>query len=206
MLGGVARGQLPTRPNSATDPGQIVNTWYRHYLGRPAGAQAAQQWGQQLTTQPPPVVLSEILSSPEYLQRNGGTPQGLVLGLYRDVLGRTQQQLRSQDVAYWVNKMNQYGNPEQMIQEFLRDANTDIFNPTATPTMPAPPPNYASPQPQYSPPAYTPPAQQYAPPAPQYPPSVQQYAPPTQQYYTPPASTYRPYQPYYPPQPRNPYP
>src|SRR5262249_45646806 len=34
-------------------------------------------------------VAQAILSSPEYLAVNGGSPDGLVAGLYRNVLGRT---------------------------------------------------------------------------------------------------------------------
>jgi hypothetical protein len=180
MFGGVSRGQVPQAGNN---PGQVIDTWYRHFLGRPADNQAMQAWAPQLATQPLPVVLSEILASDEYVNRNGGTPDGMVLGLYRDVLGRSQFQLRPQDVAYWVNKMNQYGSREAMVQEFLHDANTDIFNLPTAPAVPAPSPLYGPPTLQYTPPAYTPPAPQYGPPAP----------------------TPRPYRPY-PYQPRYPYP
>lgn len=171
MLGGIARGQFQPGYPSINVP-QVLNTWYSHYLGRNVDQAGMDFWGPRLASQNPQDVLAGILASDEYLNRNGGTPDGFVLGLYRDVLGRSPAQLRPQDVEYWVNKMNQYGSREAMIQEFLHDANTNIFTPPAAPAAPpapvapAPSPQYAPPAPQYAPPAYTPPVQQYIVPAP----------------------------------------
>jgi parallel beta-helix repeat protein len=61
---------------------------YRRYLHRDADP-GAQGWIDLLaagwTTER---VAQAVLSSPEYLALNGGSPDGLVAGLYRDVLGR----------------------------------------------------------------------------------------------------------------------
>ncbi len=153
-LAGTATAQVGYRPGSAP---AIVQTWYQHYLGRPADQAGFDYWVPRLGSQDPQQTLSELLGSDEYYNRTGGTPDGLVLGLYRDVLGRTPDSLRPQDVDYWVNKMVQYGSRAAMIGEFLHDANTDIFNPPA-----APAPAYAAPPPPA--PAYAPPP----PPAPVY--------------------------------------
>ena len=172
MVSGASWGQVPT-PSVP----QTLNTWYQHYLGHGVDQQAMNSWGPQFGEVPPQVVLARILSEHEYYDRNGETPDGLVLGLYRDVLGRTPNSLRPQDVEYWVNKMNQYGSAEAMIEEFLHDANTNIFSPPAAPAAPAfpqygPPTQLYGPgAQQYSPPAYTPgaaynPGQQYALPVP----------------------------------------
>jgi hypothetical protein len=163
-LGGAARGQFQPGYPSINVP-QVLNTWYTHYLGRNVDQAGMDFWGPRLAGQNPQDVFAGILASDEYLNRNGGRPDGLVLGLYRDVLGRSPAQLRPQDVEYWVNKMNQYGSRQAMIQEFLRDANTDLFNPpaalppaavappAAAPVTPAPSPWYA---PQYTPPVPAP--------------------------------------------------
>jgi hypothetical protein len=179
MAGGTARAQY-----QQPDTPHILDVWSQHYLGHPTDRGAVDYWAPQFAQVGPQEVLARILSGREYFDRNGDTPDGLVLGLYRDVLGRSPAQLRPQDVDYWVNKMRQYGSAEAMIAEFLHDANTDIFNPPA-----APAPAYQPPAQPYAPPAYTPPAQQYTPPA---------YAPFT---YTPPAYT-QPYQRYTVPAPR----
>jgi hypothetical protein len=148
-LAGAATAQVGYRPGSAP---AIVDTWYRHYLGRVPDQAGFDYWVPRLASQDPRQTLSELLASDEYYNRTGGSPDGLVLGLYRDVLGRAPAQLRPQDVEYWVNKMFQYGSRGAMIGEFLNDANTDIFNPPA-----APAPAFAAPPP--------PPAPVYAPPA-----------------------------------------
>jgi hypothetical protein len=168
MLGGAARGQFQPAYPPLNVP-QVLNTWYTHYLGRNVDQAGMDFWGPRLASRNPQHVLAGILASDEYLNRNGGTPDGLVLGLYRDVLGRTPDSLREQDVAYWVNKMIQYGSREAMIGEFLHDANTNIFSPPAAPAAPpapvapAPGPWYA---PSYTPPAYTAPAPTYTVPVP----------------------------------------
>jgi hypothetical protein len=131
MLGGVGRAQSP----SDTVP-QILDTWYHHYLGRNVDQGGLDFWGPRLVSQNPQRVLAGILASDEYWNRTGANPAGLVLGLYRDVLGRDAAQLRPRDVWYWINKMNQYGSRQAMIREFIRDANTDIFNPPAIPMRP----------------------------------------------------------------------
>jgi hypothetical protein len=164
-LGGTVRAQMPA--DSAT---QVVDTLYRHYLGRVPDPAGYRYWVPRVATRQPQQVLASMLASEEYWNRNGASPDGLVLGLYRDVLARTR--LLPQDVGYWVNKMNQYGDRRAMIQEFLRDANVDVYNPPAAPAVPPPPP-----APAYPPPAPPAPVYPLAPPAPPTPVPAPQYTP-----------------------------
>src|SRR5262245_35095972 len=103
--GGEARAQRYYQDyyRPQTDPTmQIMDNWFRHFLGRPPKQGDVDNWVPILQRQEPQQALAHLLASDEYLQRNGGTGEGLVLGMYRDVLGRTQ--LRRFDVDYWVNK------------------------------------------------------------------------------------------------------
>ena len=145
------------------DPGPVVSNWSQRFLGHAPDQQGMNYWAGQLASQAPQTVLGQMLASDEYLNRNGGTADGLVLGLYRDVLNRTQ--LMPQDVAYWVNKMTQYGSREAMIQEFLRDANVNVLAlggavPPAAPAVAQPPVVVVTPAPA---PAYIPPQRVYVP-------------------------------------------
>ena len=67
----------------------LVDGWYHRYLGRhidPIGRRDHVHALRHGT--PPSVVEAAILSSPEYYLRHGGTPEGYVSALYREVLGR----------------------------------------------------------------------------------------------------------------------
>jgi hypothetical protein len=137
---------------------QVLDTWYRHYLGRPIDQAGVDYWYPRITSEDARHVLAAMLESEEYLRRNGNTPQGLVLGLYRDVLGRANP--AGWEVERWVNTLLQSGSRADMIEQFLQGV--DVFNPPARPAVPVTP----APAPQYMPPAYSPPA--YAPRVPPY--------------------------------------
>jgi hypothetical protein len=137
------------------DPQQVIANWYQHFFGRPVDAVGLSSWTPALSTRGPQWVAAQLLASQEYWDHNGGTPQGMVLALYRDVLGRSSLQLRPLDVDYWVNKMTLYNSREAMVEEFLSDANVNLYALGAGEAAP--------PAPAYTPPAYVPPA--YVPPA-----------------------------------------
>ncbi len=152
VLGGTASAHAQQYDGTT----QVVQNWYRHFLGRDMDPSGVSFWVPRLRSQPPQQVLAGILASDEYYNRNGGSPQGMVLGLYRDVLNRTE--LRQQDVDYWVNRMFQYGSRDTMIREFLHDANVDVLALGAAPQIVTPPPVYAPPVQVQPPPVYlTPP-------------------------------------------------
>src|SRR5262249_23097838 len=67
-----------------------VDALYRRYLNRAPDAIGTQYWLRMLqqggTLE---AAAAGFVSAPEYFQLQGSTNQGYVLGLYRDVLGRT---------------------------------------------------------------------------------------------------------------------
>jgi hypothetical protein len=80
----------------------LVEGWYRRYLGRNADPIGIHDHVQALQRGTPPVLVeAAILSSPEYYRRNGGTPEGFVLGLFRDVLGRPPT---PSEMNLWMNR------------------------------------------------------------------------------------------------------
>ena len=100
---------------------QLVDSWYRHYLGRPVDEVGLQAWLPQLANGHPE---AGILGSPEYYNRHGGTPQGFVTGLYVDVLGR---QPSANEVQSWVIRLEQFGWDRTVLaDEFLRSAVTEL--------------------------------------------------------------------------------
>ena len=66
----------------------VVESFYVRYLGRVADPVGLSDQVRALCDGTPArVVEASILASPEYYHRNGSTPEGFVVGLYRDVLG-----------------------------------------------------------------------------------------------------------------------
>ena len=76
---------------NAQSPGSeraLVDSFYVRYLGRSADPVGLNDQVRALCEgTPPSVVEASILASPEYYHRHGSTPEGFVIGLYRDVLG-----------------------------------------------------------------------------------------------------------------------
>jgi hypothetical protein len=100
---------------------QLVDSWYRHYLGRPVDDVGLQAWLPELAIGHPE---AGILGSPEYYNRHGGSPQGFVAGLYVDVLGR---QPSANEVQNWVFRLNQMGwDRVSLADEFLGAAGTEL--------------------------------------------------------------------------------
>jgi len=83
-------------------PEQMVDQWYRQFLGRRADP-GASIWIEQLRSgQQPEAVLSQILGSSEYFTRAGGSPEGFVNRLHRDLAGRP---LSRQEAGFWINQL-----------------------------------------------------------------------------------------------------
>jgi hypothetical protein len=93
-----AQVPYPTVPGTIPQNADaLVRSWYQRFLGRDVspgyyGWVNALNSGSSAST-----VLSEILGSDEYYVRAGGTPEGFVQALYRDVAGRppTAPEMRS---------------------------------------------------------------------------------------------------------------
>jgi hypothetical protein len=149
--GSTARAEQP-------DPAQAIANWFQHFLGHPVDPGSLYAWQSVLTSQGPLATVAGLLSSEDYWLRNGSTPQGVVLGMHRDVLGQPPWQVPPQNVDYWVNKLAQYGSRQAMAQEFLSAARVDLYalgaGEAAPPLQAYTPPAYAPPT--YVPPAYTP--------------------------------------------------
>jgi len=144
--GSMARAQQP-------DPVQVLSNWFQHFLGRPVDQESLNAWVPVLNRVGPLETLAGLLASDGYWIHNGSTPQGLVLGLYRDVLGQSQFQVRPQDVDSWVNRMAQ-SSRQAVTREFLNNAKVNPYAFGAGVAAPPAPPVYA-------PPTYTPPTPTY---------------------------------------------
>jgi hypothetical protein len=97
---------------------RIVDGWYTQYLRRPPGNEDPGKggWADQLRRgTPPDVLLGHILGSDEYYNLAGGTPEGFVRQLFRDVVGRdpTRQEFRS-----WMSRLRT-AEPNELAQDLL---------------------------------------------------------------------------------------
>jgi len=128
FLAGEALSQFPPAPPlrgrpRAPAPGgqagaqQLVDQWYQRFLNRQRDAWAA-VWVDALRTgQPPEAVLSKILSSQEYYDKAGGTPEGFVQTLYIDLVGREPT---PREVQFWASRLNQVDRDEVAYQVLTR--------------------------------------------------------------------------------------
>jgi hypothetical protein len=81
----------------------VVDTWYHRYLGRHADRVGFHDHVHALRHGTPAIrVEAAILSSPEYYARCGNCAEGYVIGLYRDVLGRTPCEA---DLVRWTRHL-----------------------------------------------------------------------------------------------------
>jgi hypothetical protein len=81
---------------------RLVEGWYARFLNRAPDAFAGGWIAALRRGQSPEAVLAQILGSPEYFARGGGTPQGFLHRLYRDVVGRPPF---PQELNYWLPRM-----------------------------------------------------------------------------------------------------
>src|SRR5262245_28124034 len=68
---------------------QLVRNWYSQFLSRAPAPEEINSLVNELRRGVlPEEVLGTVLASREYIDRHGGTPEGFILGLYRDILHR----------------------------------------------------------------------------------------------------------------------
>jgi len=133
VLGLAAETQAQTQRDYDT-----VRSWYLRYLGREPDPTGYQGYARQLTFRPANDILAEILGSPEYLQRHGGTLDGFVIGLYNEVL---QRQPRPDEVNVWLDRLSQVGGDRnQAALDFLVAAGPELANRFNLGVPPPPPP------------------------------------------------------------------
>lgn len=91
--------------NSAERRTLVIQDYYQALLGRGADADGLQFW-LSLTQNGMPLeqVLAGIAGSEEYFQRQGGTSDGYIRGLYRDVLGRIAPPAQS-ELDFWIARL-----------------------------------------------------------------------------------------------------
>jgi len=106
FLVGVASAQYPPYPAPYGNPDQgatqLVSSWYQRFLGRQPD-QWSSTWIDQIRNgQSPDAVLASILSSQEYYNRGGGTPQGFIQRLFLDLTG---QPPTPGQMNHWTNRL-----------------------------------------------------------------------------------------------------
>lgn len=91
--------------NSAERRILVIQDYYQMLLGRAADPGGLQFWlNLSLSGAPFEQILAGIAASEEYFQRVGGTSDGYVRGLYRDVLGRIAPPSQP-EVDYWIARL-----------------------------------------------------------------------------------------------------
>ena len=88
----------------------FINAAYLHYLDRLPDANGLAYWlsGMEQGRVSNERLEAGFIGSAEYIAKHGGTGAGWVTGMYTDLLGRTP---RSDEVAYWVNNLNNGESP-----------------------------------------------------------------------------------------------
>jgi hypothetical protein len=120
-------GYYPDRWDGAGRGGdeQIVQSWFQRYMRRSAHPADLDQYLTLLRRGAPPEdIQAAILASPEYYQLHGATPDGFVLGLYADILGRSANR---EEVYGWLTRLRRYGGDRwRVAAEFVREAQTEL--------------------------------------------------------------------------------
>jgi hypothetical protein len=84
------------------DPSALVDSWYRTYLGHPADS-GITYWVNHLQQgDSPDSVIAGILASDEYYKKCGGTPDGFIAGLFKDLL---QRRPTTSELDFWVRRL-----------------------------------------------------------------------------------------------------
>lgn len=120
---------------------KLVDSWYHRYLGRhvdPIGIH--DHVGALRRGNPVDFVEASILGSNEYYHRNGCTPEGYILALYRDVAGVSPA---PGDLNHWVRRLYGSRSPHLLALRFLQENRFEAV---------APPPVFVDPDPGFFPP------------------------------------------------------
>jgi hypothetical protein len=120
----------------------LVESWYLRYLGRPADPVGMHDQIHALRDGvPPSAIEASILAGSEYYLRNGGTPQGYVIGLYRDVLNATPGPV---DLNTWTQATIVSGR-SAVAAQILQQRGGAVTTYTPPPTVVVPPPTVVAP-------------------------------------------------------------
>jgi hypothetical protein len=140
LSAGAARGQ--------DREAALVDSWYRRYLGRGADPIGIHDHIRALRRgTAPQTVEAAILASREYYERHGATPEGYVVGLFYDVMGRPPY---PDEVRQWAERFAENGRNAVAVY-FLRQQGGAPLRPPPgyqpTPDYYAPAPYQAAPYP-----------------------------------------------------------
>ncbi len=120
---------IAASPAAAQNPFQAnqIESWYERYLQRSADPAGMQMWLNEFASGASAEnVQAAILASDEYYQLHGSNPQGFVVGLYQDVLGRTPT---ADEVQLWLNSWRQArGQRQQVANTFMVAARAELAN------------------------------------------------------------------------------
>jgi membrane-associated protease RseP (regulator of RpoE activity) len=95
----------------------LVHSWYHKYLNRHPDP-ASEDWALMLGMgTPPDMALSVFMSTPEYSQRSGGTPEGFVQHLFGDVVGRAPTQA---EMNHWLGRLAAQEDRADVVYRFLK--------------------------------------------------------------------------------------
>jgi hypothetical protein len=113
------------------DPNSLVDYWYRTYLGRPADS-GITYWVNHLAQgDSPDSVLAGLLASDEYYKRAGGTPQGFITLLHRDIIKRDPSPA---EMDFWVRRM--YTEDRQGVADDILTQNPGVWVGAGPPVAP----------------------------------------------------------------------
>jgi hypothetical protein len=113
------------------DQAALVESYYERYLHRPADPAGMNAWLDHFAWgESGESIQAQLVSSDEYYQIHGSSPQGFIAGLYQDVLGRNPN---SNEVWLWLNYWRQVGGQRvQVSNAFMVAARTELANQAAT--------------------------------------------------------------------------
>lgn len=116
------------RPYYQEPRAAVVRELYISYLRREPAFGEMSHW----TSRPIATVRSEmmrsLLSSDEYMNLQGGTLDGYIAGLYRDVLNRRPT---FREVDGWARTYQAYTDRQQFVADFLNVARQELTAPVA---------------------------------------------------------------------------
>jgi hypothetical protein len=127
LVPGQAQAPPPAPPADATS---TVRDWYARFYDRPGSPAEWEVWARKLRAgkEAPEAVLSQLLGSPEFFARAGGTPEGFVRALFLDLAGREP---RREEWADWARQVRG-DNRNDVALAFLQK-NAQTWQPPAEP-------------------------------------------------------------------------
>jgi subtilisin family serine protease/subtilisin-like proprotein convertase family protein len=118
---GVSRNQIALMfLNSPEYQSDLINSVYEKLLHRQADPGGLSFWiGEMQAGLPIETIMEAIAGTPEYAVLHGNTPQGIAVGLYQDLLGRTAS---PSDILFWGNQISAGTSAATVAADFLNSS------------------------------------------------------------------------------------